>query len=536
MIIPNSVLAATWIPFSVVFVVEFLACVVFVQYFASRKRRECGSFIVCVLGLLVALLSSSLLPVDIFLVSYAKEDGQFKDWAATNESRNEMTELMQDAYYGLYALDMLFVFCVLPFVFFYNQSRDEEDQDSQMSSRCVSALKWTVGFLLIAGLLLALGALIPLREAPNSNSSITDLEWIIPQLGNEKGENSLALVVNVFTTLGIFFLCFYGAYGMAAMPVSWMFGRLSLSSTRDDLVTSEQALKVRIESAKKRNAKVREVSRMEGELEDVKRQLQILEQLEAKCCANCGLLWRPFQLLFGVLFFLLSLFIVGVIITTNLDRILNGEGYKYGYVLNGTAWGNPIDWVLTELHIAFPMDYITIVCLLFYIVICVVAGIVKVGIRICCVSLYKIRARKTKPEALLFLVYILIFAIMAVNVLFFSIAPGYYSYGTQTWNNNTGNGTTESVRCADFPKPGECLKTANADFLLGYFYKMWVFGAIYYWANWLFVSIFFAGLIFRCAKGRPKATDAHFQRGYDSEDEDNESETDNDPLLPAYRP
>ena len=39
---------------------------------------------------------------------------------------------------------------------------------------------------------------------------------------------------------------------MAAMPVSWIFGRLSLESTRDDLVTSEQALKVRIESAKKR--------------------------------------------------------------------------------------------------------------------------------------------------------------------------------------------------------------------------------------------------------------------------------------------
>ena len=82
----------------------------------------------------------------------------------------------------------------------------------------------------------------------------------------------------------------------------------------------------------------------------------------------------------------------------------------------------------------------------------------------------------------------------------------------------------------------ECVKTANANFLLAYFYKMWVFGAIYYWSNWLFVSIFLAGLVFRCARGRPKATDAHFQREYDSEDEDNEMSEDNDPLLPAFRP
>ncbi|XP_063716431.1 probable lysosomal cobalamin transporter [Symsagittifera roscoffensis] len=536
MIIPSSVLAATWIPFSVVLLVELVLCVVFVQYFASRKRRECGSFLVCILGLLVALLSSSLLPVDIFLVSFAKENGQFKEWAASKESRNEMNELMQYAYYGLYGLDMLFVFGILPFAFFYNQSRDEADEDNHLSSRCVSALKWTTAFVLFAALLLTLGALIPLRETPGSNSSISDLEWIIPKLGNDRGENSLALVVNIFTTLGVFFLCFYGAYGMAAMPVSWIFGRLSLESTRDDLVTSEQALKVRIESAKKRNGRIKEVARMEGELEDVRRQLGILEQMEAKwCCAKCFLLCRPFQFLAGLIFFAISLFVVGVIVTTNLDRILNGEGYRYGYVINGTAWVNPIDYVLTQLQVAFPIDYIVLVCLLVYIVMCVVAGIVHSGIRICCVSLYKIRPRKTKPEALLFLVYILIFSILAVNVLFFSIAPGYYSYGTQTWNNATVNGT-KSVKCADHPKPEECVKTANADFLLAYFYKMWVFGAIYYWSNWLFVSIFLAGLVFRCARGRPKATDAHFQREYDSEDEDNEMSEDNDPLLPAFRP
>merc|ERR1712226_1721128 len=290
---------------------------------------------------------------------------------ATNASRHEMTELMQYAYYGLYGLDMLFVFCILPFVFFYNQSRDDDDQnDIQMSSRCVSALKWTIGFVIIAGILLTLGALIPLREPPDANSSISDLSWIIPELGNEKGENSVALVINVFTVLGTCFLCLYGAYGMAAMPVGWIFGRLSLSSTRDDLVTSEQALKVRIESAGKRNAKRREMERLEGELDDVRRQIQILERLEAKCCANCGILWRPFQLVFGIVFFLLSLFIVGVVITTNLERILNGEGYKLGYVVNGTAWVNPIDWVLSELQVAFPIDYIVIVSSVLHCLLC----------------------------------------------------------------------------------------------------------------------------------------------------------------------
>lgn len=534
MIIPASVVAETWIPFSVVLLVELFVCIVFVQHLASRKRRECGSFAVSALGLFFALLTSSLLPVDIFLVSFAKDQhGHFKSWAATKEKRDNISDLMQYSYYALYGMDVLFVFAILPFVFFYNQSRDEDEEDrgTYMTSRCMSAFKWTVGFILFAGLLLLMGAVIPLRDNPRGNSTdIDDLKKLFPELTANKGESTIAMVLNILMLIGLFFLCFYGAFGMATMPISWIFGKLSFQSTRDELLTNEQALRIKSESARKRGAR-REMNRLEGELNDTRRQLDLLNKMEARCCSSCTLFIRPFQVIFGLFFLAVSVFIVAVIFTTSLNRLLRGEGYKYGYVISGSdSWLNPFDWVLVQLQLVFPMDYVLIVFILVYLVMCTAAGIVRIGIRLCVVKLYRIRPRKTKPEALLFLVYILMFSILAVNVLFYSIAPGYFTYGTQTWMNSTSE---EVIKCANEVDIDECVPTRSADVLLRYMYKWWVFGFCYYWANWFFVAVFLLGFIYRCARGRSRATAVEFEAGYDSEESLSD---DQDPLLPSYRP
>ena len=48
-------------------------------------------------------------------------------------------------------------------------------------------------------------------------------------------------------------------------------------------------------------------------------------------------------------------------------------------------------------------------------------------------QLYKIRPQKTMPQALLFFVYILMYVVLAINVVLMSLAPQYMMYGNQKY-------------------------------------------------------------------------------------------------------
>ena len=45
--------------------------------------------------------------------------------------------------------------------------------------------------------------------------------------------------------------------------------------------------------------------------------------------------------------------------------------------------------------------------------------------------MYKIRPRRTRPQGLLFLCFLLVFIVLALNVLVYQLTPQYSSYGSQ---------------------------------------------------------------------------------------------------------
>ena len=62
-----------------IFQLAFLFSVAYVRYYMSKYDSEVSSTIASILALTVTLLTSALVPVDIFLVSYMKtSDGTFK--------------------------------------------------------------------------------------------------------------------------------------------------------------------------------------------------------------------------------------------------------------------------------------------------------------------------------------------------------------------------------------------------------------------------------------------------------------------------
>ena len=69
------------------------------------QDKSPGSSAIAVLGLTLALMTSLLVPVDVFLVSYMKNsDGSWKPWAESEEVRESLKSSLLWAYYAAYGV------------------------------------------------------------------------------------------------------------------------------------------------------------------------------------------------------------------------------------------------------------------------------------------------------------------------------------------------------------------------------------------------------------------------------------------------
>uniref|UniRef100_A0A8C7YD14 Uncharacterized protein n=1 Tax=Oryzias sinensis TaxID=183150 RepID=A0A8C7YD14_9TELE len=76
-------------------------CWIYIRKFQSRQESEVVSTITAICALAIALITSALLPVDIFLVSFMKHpNGTYKEWAANNETREQIENTVLHGYYS----------------------------------------------------------------------------------------------------------------------------------------------------------------------------------------------------------------------------------------------------------------------------------------------------------------------------------------------------------------------------------------------------------------------------------------------------
>ena len=68
-------------------------------------------------------------------------------------------------------------------------------------------------------------------------------------------------------------------------------------------------------------------------------------------------LFSIFQIITGVMFFLLGLLIFLSLILNNIDKAIHSSAQK-GYILNNGTLPNPMDMALVFLQNTFPLDYI----------------------------------------------------------------------------------------------------------------------------------------------------------------------------------
>ncbi|XP_067677707.1 probable lysosomal cobalamin transporter [Haliotis asinina] len=535
MAIPSAVLAAGWIPFVVVIVLTLLFSAIYIRYYMSKYDSELSTTLATIFALTITLLTSAIVPVDIFLVSYMKtSDGTFKDWANDSASRASIEQSVLYGYYTLYALVTFCLFILLPFFYFFYEEKDEATPTS-CKSRCCTALKYLIVFILIVATLMLIGAFVPTKGTPNANSTEwKQIEALFKDLASNGLEDSLSFIISVLSLLGMMAFIMYTAYGMSALPIDLIKGRLSarkekmqVHSQREERIERaerRQAIKEKYSSRKRFSNRGQQHTDEQDRL--MERQLRHLEANDRSCIRKCLLVLRPFEMLFGFLFLLVALLIFISLLLTNIDKAMHSKGYKIGYALAQRKLPNPVDIALVFCQLVFPLDYILMSGIIVYFVFCSMSGIRNIGIWFLWIRMYKIRPRRTRPQGLLMLCMILMFIVLAINIIVYELTPQYSTFGSQKYGNTTGasNTTSAPLHQCTMEVAEDCVVTRMALLLTRFFYKMWFFGAAYYWGTWIFLGIYVLGFIIAVIKKRKSSIDGEI-------DEDDFDESDDEDLL-----
>lgn len=559
MVIPHEVLVYGWIPFTVVVVLSFIFSWFYIRFYQDHAQSEVSSTLTAIVALAITLLTTALVPVDIFLVSYMKnDDGTWKEWSASESLRNDFEQTtVATGYYVLYSLVAFFAFMLMPFMYFYFEEKDEEVTTRQ---RMCGALKYTIGFLIVALVLLLVGAFAPLKTPP-SNITHWDKKvlFLKDELEANNGETALSLLMGFLSFIGMVIMITYTAYGMTALPFSMLKGfknskkeHQEVSQDRESVEERARMIRARYMDGRTMSGRDRRLlTQLEGEERTLIRRERHLQAANLSWLNKCLKCCRPFEMVFGIFYLLLGVLIFVSLFLTCLDKAMNSLGYKYGYALPKPQLPNPINIVMVHAQKVFPLDYCLFVAVVLYFLYCTMCGIRAMGIRCCWIKLYKIRSRKTMPQALLFLILMVMLTMLFLNILLFTLAPQYVMYGSQHYvltntndgscnapttphpnvtssgHNSTvpGNETTPTASskiqvCSTSAGEGCCIMTRAAVFLNRFFYKVWFFGACYYWGTWLFLVVYIIGLGVSVAKKLKSVVDDELDSSdYDSDEE-----------------
>ncbi|NP_001082436.1 lysosomal cobalamin transport escort protein LMBD1 [Xenopus laevis] len=524
-----------WCIFGVLLLAILAFCWVYVRKYQSHQESEVISTITAISSLAIALITSALLPVDIFLVSFMKNhNGTFKDWAENNDTRIQIENTVLIGYYTLYSIILFCVFLWIPFVYFYYEEKD--DTDGSHCSQIGSALKYTSGFVLVCSCLLLIGAFAPLDIPSKANATELDkIKLLFQNLGSSNGLAALSFSISSLTLIGMLAAITYTAYGMSALPLNLIKGkrnahyeRLENSEDIEEVEQQVENIKSKCKDGRPLSSKDRQaLYKLQEKLRTLKRKDRHLEHHENNCWTKCCLVMRPFKIVWGILFILVALLFIVSLFLSNLDKALHSAGINTGFIIFGTNLTNPLNILLPVLQTVFPLDYIFITTITMYFIFTSMAGIRNMGIWFFWIRLYKIRRRRTRPQALLFLCMILLLIVLHTSYMIYSLAPQYVMYGSQKylWENNStqetaiGNSSALVLKDCDASAPeDQCTVTRTYLFL----HKFWFFSSIYYFGNWAFIVVFVIGLIVSCCKGKKSVIEGEV------EDDDSDLSDDED--------
>ncbi|RWS17352.1 putative lysosomal cobalamin transporter-like protein, partial [Dinothrombium tinctorium] len=515
MALPDNATLEIVLVFIAVLALTALFSFLYLRRYKNPYDCDASSFVTSVIGLAIVLITSALTPIDIFIISYMKyPNGTWKEWAANFTQRTTIENDVMYSYYALYGVIFAFIFIILPFMYFFYEEKAEDG--FEYSNRCCNALKFSFAFLFVATVLLLLGAFVPLKKYPNS----TTTEWeklsvFIETFERKRGEDALSMVLNILCVIGMIHLVFYTGFGLFSYPIGLIRGTKSAKQEFEEIQDKHLANQTRINMLRDKERisgrlsarEKRQLCKLEEDERQIIREEQLVDQHRKSLRYKCRVIIRPAEITFGIATAILSLLIWISLLLTNIDKAMHSDQMKMGYYLPKSTLPNPIDIVLTYIQRVFPLDYVFVLIITWFLVLATFSGMRNLGVRFCLVKMYKLRVKRTRPQGLLMACALLMLIILAFNVFFYSLTPQYATYGSEHYNtvkteasdgidhkNVTINNVAKS--CPNEDKPEDCIQTRNSVLITRFFYKAWIFGALFYWSTWAFLGFSALSLIY----------------------------------------
>lgn len=528
--LPHSVIAAGWIPFTIVSLLALFISSLFVLWNRSSRsqHRAPGSSAIAVLGLSLALMTSLLVPVDVFLISYMKNyDGSWQPWAQSEAVREALENSILWAYYTAYGGILVFAFLLIPANFFYHglPHQGEDGEEPPCQTKLCHALKFTLLSCFVFGLLVIAGVFLPFEGSPPPHLTFWQhFRWFLEELEASKGHDLFVFLLNTLSCIGMCLLVCYTGYGLSSLPAGLLSKGSGVRTRLTGVERRVEELEASIREVEARGDVGRfeqsQIDRLQQQVRLLRREQRDLEQRARTVVNRCKQVFRPFQVGVGLVLSLLSLLLATSLTLTSVDKALHSS-LSSGYSLQNSSLPNPLDIVLVAAQQIFPLDYVLYIALVVFLVCSSTAGLASLGIRCCCLQLYRIRAWKTPPRGLLCAVLALMYIIIAQNVVIFSLVPDYTMFGNQHYNNS---GTIVRCQARDLPLTKDlCVPSRISALLLAFHSKTWLFGAVYYWLTWALLGSIVIGSLHRVwLSCRPSLPEELTEDLIDSDDEDEE--------------
>ncbi|OHE93503.1 LMBR1 domain containing 1 [Colletotrichum orchidophilum] len=525
-----------WVAYAAAVVFCLLAAIITTFTWQTPRERSVIVSIVAIVSLTALLATVLLLPVDIALISSTTHAslGVKKDWA-TEARVHDILQTLRIVYYSLYSFDALLCLLIIPFAYFWHEEYDEieVEEGRSFSSRLISALKYTLVFVILVLILFLVGFFVP--AAGDHNGAHWDLDYFKRILVQNNGQKALAFALGLLVTLGVLLYVIYTAAGLALLPMSFIKSAPSISAPQ---LTESTASALEQNRERQRQLEMRNAGRPEGMSSKDRRELEALvreertltrrERLAAEASGEgrstiyrfwlkvCAV-FRPIKLLGGILLLLLSVLIWVSMLITGIDKAKNSfcKG-KCGYILGHINIFQPINWIFIQSAKAFPIDYVLMALLVLFFFSSSITGIATIGIRFLWVRIFQIRKGRTAPQALLIATVMLALIILAINYTIANmVAPQYSMYGTQTYCTAPHHaGETPDckerpdylVQCSEALDP-EALKVCTPSIMAEFLNRIAItwpfFGMLDFWAQFVFLGIFlvvFTTGLFRAPK------------------------------------
>ncbi len=513
-----------WVAYAVAILLIFAVAVITTFTWAARHERSALVNTVTIISITALLATVLLLPVDIALVSSTSSVslGAKKDWV-TEERINNILLTLKIVYYSLYSFDALLCLIIIPFAYFWYEEYDEVEEEEgtrSFGSRFLSALRYTVFFVLLTLIVFLVGFFVP--AAGGDHGKHMDFDYFKRLLAANNGEKALTFGVGLLVTLGTLLYILYTGAGLALLPVSFIKSAPSISAPQ---LSESTASALEQNQERQRQLELRNAERPGGMSQKDQREMDALmreertlvrrERIAAEArgeghgvvfrfWTKVQAVFRPLKLLGGIFLLLLSLLIFVSMLITGIDKASNSICKQHcGYILGHINVFQPMNWIFVQSAKVFPVDYALMALLILFLFSSSISGIAILGIRFLWVRIFQIRMGRTPPQALLITTVMLALIILAINyAIAMIVAPQYAIYGTQTFCVNPPRHPGEQPDCRehlDMVRPcsetdnaagGVCTPTVMSTFLNRVTLNWPVFGAIDFWAQFAFLAVF----------------------------------------------